>query len=306
VSRPGPGLTIAVYVLLCLVWGTTWAAIEVMLRGIPPFSGVAIRFFVAGVLLWAIARVRRIPLGKKPYERRLWWINAAFAFSVSYGAVYWAEQWVPSGLAAVLFATYPLFVGAIAHVALPDERVSAAEGVGMLVGFAGVATIFSADFALLGGTQVFVASIVMLISPIAAAIGTVYVKRWGAGIHPLSLTAVPMMMSGVAMGAIAVVLEREREFTFGAAPVLALRYLTVVGSAITFTLYYWLLEHLPAKRMALIAYLIPLIAIAIGTSRGEVLTPRMLTGSAIVIGGVALAIHFAGRARKKAAREAAQ
>jgi drug/metabolite transporter (DMT)-like permease len=292
---------VAVYVLLCLVWGTTWAAIEVMLRGIPPFSGVAIRFFIAGTLLWAIARGRRVPLGRKPYERRLWWINAAFAFSISYGAVYWAEQWVPSGLAAVLFATYPLFVGAIAHFALPGERVSALEGVGMLIGFAGVVTIFSADFGRLGGTQVFVASIVMLASPISAAIGTVCVKRWGAGIHPLSLTAVPMMISGVAMGGVALVLERDRDFTFGAAPVLALLYLTIVGSAITFTLYYWLLEYLPAKRMALIAYLIPVIAIGIGTFRGEVLTSRVLAGSSVVIGGVALAIHFAGRARRRMA-----
>jgi drug/metabolite transporter (DMT)-like permease len=299
-------LTIAVYVLLCLIWGTTWSAIQVGLRGIPPISGVAIRFCIAGALLWAIARVRGIPLGTKPHERRLWWINAALAFAIPFGTVYWAEQWIPSGLASVLFATYPLFVGAIAHFALPGERISAAEGGGMLVGFVGVATIFSADFGQLGGNQVFVASIVMLASPMAAAVSTVAVKRWGAGIHPLSLSAFPMLMSGVAMGVLALIFERDRTFTFELAPILALLYLTLIGSAITFTLYYWLLEHLPAKRMALIAYLIPLIAIGIGTSRGEVLTPRVLTGSAIVIGGVALAIHFAEQVRKKAAREAAR
>ena len=300
--RPSAAWMIAAYVLLVVIWGTTWSVIQIGLERIPPLGGVAIRFLLAGVVLWAIARARGIRLGRNKYEKKLWWINAAFAFALSYGVVYWTEQWLPSGLAAVLFATYPLFIGLIAHLALPGERLSAAEGVGMLLGFAGVATIFSADFGTLGGRHVFIASVVMLASPAAAAIATVCVKRWGGSIHPLSLTAVPMIMAGAAMGIVALVFERGRTYTWDAAAIGALLYLAVIGSAVTFTLYYWLLAYLPAKRMALIAYLIPLIAVTIGTLRGERLTSRILIGSVTVIAGVALALHIESRRKRPHSR----
>lgn len=300
--RPSAAWMIAAYVLLVVIWGTTWSVIQIGLERIPPLGGVAIRFLLAGVVLWAIARARGIRLGRNKYEKKLWWINAAFAFALSYGVVYWAEQWLPSGLAAVLFATYPLFIGLIAHLALPGERLSAAEGVGMLLGFAGVATIFSADFGTLGGRHVFIASVVMLASPAAAAIATVCVKRWGGSIHPLSLTAMPMIMAGAAMGIVALVFERGRTYTWDAAAIGALLYLAVIGSAVTFTLYYWLLAYLPAKRMALIAYLIPLIAVTIGTLRGERLTSRILIGSVTVIAGVALALHIESRRKRPHSR----
>jgi drug/metabolite transporter (DMT)-like permease len=288
----------AVYALLVIIWGTTWSVIQVGLRGIPPFGGVALRFFIAGFTLWLIARLRGIPLGRKKYEKALWCSNALFAFCISYGVVYWAEQWIPSGLAAVLFATYPLFIGVIAHFGLKNERIGMTEALGMIIGFAGVAVIFSTDVGAIGGRQVWIASIVMLLSPFAAAISTAGVKRWGAGIHPLSLTAMPMMMTGVAMGVIALVFETDRSYEWSREAIAALLYLAIFGSAVTFTFYYWLLALLPAKQMALVAYLIPVIAISIGIWTGETMTPRMWFGSAMVIGGVALVIHLQGRARR--------
>ena len=101
-----------------------------------------------------------------------------------------------------------------------------------------------------------------------------------------------MGMTGIIMGAVAVALERNATFHFDGRSVGALLYLTIFGSALTFTLYFWLLSHLPAKRMALIAYIIPLVAVIIGLARGEPLTLQTLTGSALVIGGVSVAIHF--------------
>ncbi len=286
---------VVVYVLLVVIWGTTWSVIRIGLERTPPIGGVAIRFLLAGVLLWLIARIRGVPLGRKKYEKALWAINATLAFALSYGIVYWAEQWVPSGLVAVLFATYPLFIALFAQFALPGEQLSRGEGVGMVLAFAGVAAIFSADFGTLGGRAGFIAAVVMLASPAAAAIATICVKRWGGSIHPLSLTAVPMIMAGAAMGGVALVFERGRAYVWDVPAIGALLYLAVIGSAVSFTLYYWLLAYLPAKRMALIAYLIPLIAVSIGTVRGERFTTRILLGSAIVIVGVALALHIDSR-----------
>jgi len=288
---PRTGTVVAAFALLCLIWGTTWAAIQIGLRGIPPFSGVSLRFAIAALLLLALARARGVPLGRRPRERALWVINGLFSFTISYGVVYWSEQWVPSGLASVLFATYPLFVALIGHFALPAESLNRREGLGILLGFGGVGVIFGEDFSALGGSQVALASAVMLLSPAAAAVGSVWVKRWGKGMHPFSVTAVPMLLCAAVMGVIAASLERGRAFSWDAVSVGALLYLAVFGSAVTFTLYYWLLSHLPVKRLALIAYLIPIVAVFVGVLRGEPLTAHVLGGSGLVIAGVALAVH---------------
>jgi len=291
VSQPRPAVLFAAIALLCLIWGTTWAVIQIGLQGIPPFTGVALRFAIAAVLLLTLARIMRIRLGGRPHEKMLWLVNGLCSFVVSYGVVYWSEQWVPSGLAAVLFATYPLFIALIGHFILPSEPLTQREAVSILLGFVGVGVIFMEDFSALGGRQVAVASAVMLLSPLSAALGSICVKRWGKGIHTFSVTAVPMALTAVVMGAMALLFERGREVTFNAVSVSALFYLAILGSAVTFSLYYWLLSRMPVKRLALITYVIPMVAVFIGVLRGEPLTAHVLAGSALVIFGVALAVH---------------
>ncbi len=277
--------------LLCLIWGTTWSIIQVGLQGLPPFAAVSMRFAIASSVLFAAALAMRVRLGRTRRERLLWLANGTLSFTVSYGVVYWCEQWIPSGLAAVLFATYPLFVALLAHVALPAESLSLREVAGALVGFGGVAVIFSEDFTALGGREVAIASAVMLASPLSSAFGSVAVKRWGHGIHPLSLTVVPMAMTSGVMAAVALSVERDVHLIFDASSIGTLLYLAIPGSAVTFSLYYWLLSHMPAKRLALIAYVVPVVAVIIGVMRGEPLTARMMAGAALVIGGVAMAVH---------------
>src|SRR5512141_1915316 len=100
---------IAAFLALTAIWGTTWAAIRVGLTGIPPLAGLAARFLLAGSILLAVAAARGVPLGRSAAERRLWWVNGLATFLVPYSVIYWAEQWVPSGLSSVLFSTFPLW-----------------------------------------------------------------------------------------------------------------------------------------------------------------------------------------------------
>ena len=319
-AAPGGGrwidyLTLA---LLTLIWSTTWAAIRIGLRGIPPFTGVALRFGIGAGALLALARPLGVRFGRGGAGRaggrlagsagsaagsagreaapvspwRVWLFNGVLTFFLAYGVLYWAEQWVPSGLASVLFATSPLWVALAAHVALPGERLTGATVAGVAIGFGGVALIFSDDLRALGGPHVAGAAALLLISPLASAIGVVGVKRWGAGIHPLSTAAVPMALTAGAMGCVALAVEHGRAVTFDLASVGALLYLALCGSALAFTLYFWLLGRLPATTLSLINYLTPVLALWIGSAAlHETVTPRTLGGSALVVGGVAVALR---------------
>jgi drug/metabolite transporter (DMT)-like permease len=129
----------------------------------------------------------------------------------------------------------------------------------------------------------------MLLSPFVSAVATVAVKRWGAGIHPLSLTAVPMLLTAAIVGALALVFERQATIVFDLRSVGALLYLAVLGSGVTFTTYYWMLAHVPATRLALIAYTIPIIAVIVGALLfQEPVRPLVVVGGALVLLGVAV------------------
>jgi drug/metabolite transporter (DMT)-like permease len=246
---------------------------------------------MASLLLLAFARWKGIPLGRRPHERLLWVVNGVLFFSVSFGVVYWAEQFVPSGLTSVLFSVFPLLVALLAHVALPGERLRPRAAIGAVLGFLGVAVIFSEDFRKLGGEHVLFGCSFLLLSPTVSAISSVAIKRWGSGIHPVSLAAVPMGVCSLVMTALALVFERDRPVAWSAATVGSLVYLAVAGSCVTFTLYYWLLRHARASRVALLAYLTPIVAVLTGIALlDEPFTGRLAIGAALVIGGVALAV----------------
>jgi drug/metabolite transporter (DMT)-like permease len=129
----------------------------------------------------------------------------------------------------------------------------------------------------------------MLLSPLVSAVATVAVKRWGRGLHPLSLTAVPMLLTAVVVGGFAVAFERGATLVFDLRSVGALLYLAVLGSAVTFTVYYWMLSHAPATRVSLIAYTIPVVAVAVGALLfQEPVRPRVVLGGLLVLAGVAI------------------
>lgn len=292
VQQPGRVLVGATVALLILIWGTTWAAIRISLVGFPPLTGVAIRFALAGCVLATAARLVGVRLGGTRREISLWLVQALFTFGICYAIVYWAEQWVPSGLTSVLFSTFSLFIVLWAYLMLPEERLTRVGLLGILVGFGGVAVIFSEDLSRLGDPRVATASFVLLLSPCGAAFAQAVVKRWGKGIHSLTLTAVPMVIAAMLMGGMAALVERDRAIVLEPGPIAATLYLALFGSAVTFSLYFWLLHHVKATQLGLMAFGIPVVAVVVGTlALDETVTARMLLGSALVIVGVVLAMR---------------
>lgn len=265
--------------------------IRVGLRGIPPLTGVALRFALASAALLGVAPLLGVKLGRSRIERRLWWANALLTFCIPYSILYWAEQWVPSGLSAVIFSTFPLLTALGAHFVLPAERLTLRSVGGIVLGFAGVAVIFSEDFHALGGVQVAKAAALLLISPTCAALGNVTVKRWGGDLHPVSTAAVPMGITALLVGALALLTESGKAVTFNTPSILSILYLALIGSALPFTLYFWLLRHTSATNLSMINYATPILAVIVGSLfLGEAFTPRILAGSALVLVGVGVAV----------------
>lgn len=287
-TTPSPRLAGAVAALLVLIWGTTWAAIRVSLDGLPPFLSMALRFGLASLLLAGLTRSKGLPLlGPGPRGILLLFTQALGAFGIGYAVIYWAEQWVPSGLASVLFATLPFFVALFGHFALPGSTLGWRAAAGLLLGFAGVAMIFSDDLAALGGDEVRLGSAVILLSPIAVAASQVAVKRWASSFHTFTLTALPMGVSAVGMLGLWYAFERGRPIEPSLAAWLAVAYLGVVGSALTFTLFFWILTRGNVLRVSMIAYATPVVAVFVGTLfLSEPLTWRLVAGSALVLSGV--------------------
>lgn len=291
---PSRAAVTAAIALLIAIWGTTWAAIRIGLDDLPPLTSLALRFALAGMVLLALVPVFGVKLGRSRRERALWVVNGTLSFAISYGVVYWGEQRVPSGLTSVLFATFPLFVAVLGHLYLPGERLHPRGAAGTLTGFAGVAVIFSEDLSRLGGPGVALAAAVLLVAPAVSAVGNVVVKRYGRGVHPLSLTAVPLLGAAAVVGAAAAMIEGDRAVRFTPSAIGSVIYLALCGSGLAFVVYFWLLERLPATRLSLITFAVPVVAVTVGTlALGEPITPRVAAGAALVVAGVALA----GRAR---------
>lgn len=286
------GKVVAVFVLLTILWGTTWAAIRLTLDGIPPLAGVAARFTLAGLLLLGWARWRGVRFAGGARERRLWAVNALFTFVGSYGLIYWGEQRVPSGLASVIFATFPLWVALLRRWLLPEERRSGHELLGVALGFTGTAILFSEDLDAALGPGALVSAVALLVAPLLSAVANLAMKRWGSDLAPESLSAVPMLLGGLALVPASAAVEQGRVWSSAPAPWLATIYLAVFGSALTFPLYYWLLARRSAVTASLISYTAPVIAVALGVLLFEErLTLRLAAGSLCILAGVAWALR---------------
>lgn len=290
--------------VLVVIWGTTWAAIRISLEGFPPLTGLAMRFAIATVILASVSRFLGIRHQPSPRRWAIWVTQATLAFCVAFGIVYWGEQWVPSGLTSVLFSTMPLFVVLFAFVSLPEERLGAWGILGMVMGFGGVAVIFSDDLSALGGPMVQKAAALMLLAPICSAVVQVVVKRWGKGIHALSLAVMPLAIATLILTPTAWYLEGHLGWGWHLKPTLAMLYLAIFGTSVTFGLYYWLLQQASATATSLITYCTPIFAVALGTTLfDEPLTLRIVLGSLLVLSGVGMALRRPAKTQQSPATE---
>lgn len=278
-----------VFVSLVLIWGTTWFAIRIGLEHYPPFFSLAVRFCMAGPVLLLILWLRKEKIPWEWKHQPFFFLLGCLSYLCSFAVVYWVEQYLTSGMTAVIFALMPLLTGVIAHWLIPTDRLTVWKLTGLGVGLLGIVVIHSADLALIH-PKAPLAALLMMMSPLATAFSTVLSKRRVEEFPSLALAGIPMIYGGILNTGLWLLFERHRPLAWSAEGVASILYLTVFGSLITFTGYYWLLRRMPVSRVNLIAYFTPLVALAIGVALGgEPLPARIFLGAMIVLTGIAIA-----------------
>jgi drug/metabolite transporter (DMT)-like permease len=280
-----------VFLLLCCIWGSTWMFIKLGLRDLPPLSFAAARFLLATAILSAIVAARRARL---PRGRAEWWLLAqtgVLAFGFNYGLLFWGEQHISSGLAALLQATIPVFGMLLAHPYLPGERLNARRLSGALLGVAGVGIIFSHQLGAEGSMALW-GSAAVVAGAGCVAWANVLVKARGARLDASVLSAGQMACGFLALASVALLLEGDpRNLHWTTLAVVCLLYLTLVGSVTAFLLFYWLVRHVDVTKTMLIALVTPLAAVLLGVIvLGEEVSWRTLAGGALIMSGIALVV----------------
>ncbi|HEX8847059.1 MAG TPA: EamA family transporter [Pyrinomonadaceae bacterium] len=280
-------LPVLVWLILALIWSSTWLFIKLGLEDLPPFTFAGIRFVIAVAILSLVVFIRRRPL---PRDARDWVLIAGtglLAFTLNYGLLFWGERHTSSGLAAILQTMIPVFGLILAHLHLPAERITMPKLVGVVLGIAGVALIFSNQIET-GGTSAFQGSAAIVIGAFGAAYSNVLIKARGSRLDYATLAAGQMLFGLVPLLIIGIVFEgNPLELHWTPLAVFSLFYLALVGSSVAFLLYYWLVGHMEVTKTMLIALVTPLLAVSLGMIvRGEELTWRIFVGGVCIMSGI--------------------
>ena len=277
------------FVIICLLWGSSWAAVKLGLETVPPLLSLGIRFSIASIILGMIVVVYRL---KIPADRKFWklvLILCATSFTVPFVLIYWAQIRVNSGLASVLFATFPIWVALLSHFFLPNERITPLRILGMVLGFLGIVFIFKSGFSDISSKTLY-GMIAIIIGAVIQAYGLVALRRFGERIHPITLNFWPMLVSIFPVFIISIATEDYSTVLFDQKTIGSLVYLSIFCTVITFVIYFWLAKHVEAVILSFSAFITPVIAVIIAVIfMEEEFTPMMYIGSSLVLIGVAFA-----------------
>lgn len=285
------GRRLAMYVGLCAVWGSTWLVIKIGLRDLPPlwFGGIRMALACALIAPFALARGAR---GRRDTWRRVAW-SGTLQIGVNYACIFLAEQWIDSGLTAVLFATFPIFGGLFAHFMLPNEPITRRTAASACMGLLGVAVIEGPSLARLfsGGTGTRVlGSALVLLASVVAAFANVYNKKHLSSVPPVWNTWLQTLAGSSLLLALAAVFEPGATLRWTPSAIGSLLYLSILGTALPFAGLFWLLHRVPMSVIGTIPVVDTVIAVALGNLiLGESFSPRVLAGAGLILVAVLLA-----------------
>ena len=278
--------TLLAFAIIYFVWGSTFLAIRIGVREVPPLLLAAMRFLVAGLVLygWMIARGERSPTGR---QWRSASVLAILIFVIDYGLLFWAEQRVPSGVAAVMLATIPAFMALSEIIVLRTQRLTVRLALALLIGLGGVAVLTSRALNLGGAPIDTVGALALIVSAMSFSVASALARKLPLPPSKVMSSGAQMLAGGVFLVLTAAALGEFRNFdpsTVSRGAWLALLYLIVPGSIIGFTAYVWLIHHESPTKVGTYAYVNPVVAVLLGYFLGgEALGLRTILGTIFVL-----------------------
>jgi len=278
--------TLLAFAIIYFVWGSTYLAIRVGVREVPPLLLAAMRFLVAGLVLygWMVAQGERSPSGRQWASVSL---LAILIFVVDYGLVFWAEQWVPSGLAAVMMATIPVFMALSEIIFLRTQRLTVRLALALLIGIGGVAVLVSRKLNLGGAPVDRVGAVALIVASMSWSVASVITRKLPLPSSKVMSSGAQMLAGGVFLALMAAALGEFHNFhpsSVSRGAWLSLLYLIVAGSIIGFTAYVWLIHHESPTKVGTYAYVNPVVAVLVGYFLGgEGLGVRTILGTLLVL-----------------------
>jgi len=296
-DAPVPAVILA-FAAIYLVWGSTYLAIRFAIETIPPLVMASVRFVVAGGILYAWARASGQP---RPTRRQ--WRDAALVGALMLaggnGAVVVAEQWVPSGLAALLVGAVPLWLALLDWLFGARVRPSGRVGAGLVLGFTGLALLTGAPGVGAGGVEEVVGALLIIGGSASWAVGSLVSRYAVASPRPRMWVALQMLTGSVVLAALAAATGELGELdvaAISARSAWSLAYLITFGALLAYTAYIWLLGVTTPARAGTYAYVNPVVAMILGWALAdEPLTFRSLGAAAIILGSVVMITSESGR-----------
>ncbi len=281
--------TLTAFAIIYLVWGTTFLAIRIGVQEVPPFLLAAIRFSIAGIVVVGWMRARDEPL---PTARQ--WLSASviafLIFVCDYGLLFWAEKRVPSGIAAVMLATIPVFLAIAETIFLRTQKLTARLVLALLIGLGGVAVLMSRSLNLGGAPIDKRGAAALIVASISWSLGSVFTRKVQLPPSKGMSSGAQMLAGGILLAFTAGALGDFRGFhpsEVSRGAWLALLYLIVFGSIVAFTAYVWLIHHESPTKVGTYAYVNPLVAVVVGYFLGgEALGLRTILGTVCVLTSV--------------------
>jgi drug/metabolite transporter (DMT)-like permease len=304
-THPPTWKTLLAFAIIYFVWGSTFLAIRIGVREVPPFLLAALRFLIAGLILylWMLAQGERSP------SIRQWmsvFLLALLIFVFDYGLLFWAEQRVPSGIAAVMMATIPVFMALAEIIFLRTQQLTLRLSVALLIGVGGVAVLMSRSLNLGGAPVDRAGAVALIFAAISWSISSTLTRKLPLPASKVMSSGAQMLAGGILLTLAAATLGEFRNFHPAAvsrAAWLSLLYLIVAGSILGFTAYVWLIHHQSPTKVGTYAYVNPVVAVLLGYFfGGEALGVRTVLGTLFVL--VSVVVITTTPAKKSAATPA--
>lgn len=290
---------VAAYIVVCIVWGSTYLGIRIGVSDFPPelFSGI--RNLVAGSIILMYARVKGLEFPKSRTDIRRLATVGFLLLCGSMGLISWAEQWVHSGVVSLMVASSPLMMALIETIVFKENTLGIKGWAGLLIGFGGVGfLVMSASGT--GSIDIF-GSILVILAAFFWSSGSVYSKRFKAAGSVVTHIGIQMLAGGVGLTTAGLLLGEASRVRFTVKSMAAMAYLIIFGSILAYSCYIYVLGKWPSSRAGTYAYINPLVAVTLGfLVLGEPITYHTIISMVVILGGVLMVqVSQASRQRKE-------